>query len=202
MFGALSLLVPLLRLSWFPRNPVDPPAVRPLPRLAGSLKWIDTSIGVTLRPDVLIFSITSYTIIPSLHYITSLTHPLARYIFIFITREHYRILPLISWPILTNSTLLILWFTAINNHLSFVLIQCHFYHSWFTFLFTNLLRSCCWFLTTTSHNTITIINNIPPPYSVGSAVVDSVTPLVTLSLSSVGHSSSGDLIPTINCLIG
>ena len=60
IFGALSLLEPPLRLSWFPRNPVGPPAVRPLPRLAGSLKCIDTSTGVTLRPDVLIFSITSY----------------------------------------------------------------------------------------------------------------------------------------------
>ena len=60
MFGARSLLEPPpLRRSWFPRNPVGPPAIRPLPRLAGSLKCIDTSTGVTLRPDVLIFSITS-----------------------------------------------------------------------------------------------------------------------------------------------
>ena len=89
MFGALSLLEPPLRRSWLPRNPVGPPVVRPLPRLAGSLKCIDTSTGVTLRPDVLIFSITSYndTIIYYVDHMS--THSLAWYVLIFITREHY-----------------------------------------------------------------------------------------------------------------
>ena len=54
MFGARSLRPPLLRLSSLLR-----PAVLPRPRRAGSLKWMATSTGVTLRPDVFIFSITS-----------------------------------------------------------------------------------------------------------------------------------------------